>query len=292
VDSALSTQHSALVPDFVICGNVVRDVAPGGWKPGGTAVYAAAVARGLGRRVGVVTAAPLDLVQAGLPADVLVARADVDTATSMENIYTPAGRVQYLRAPGSPIPAATLPDAWTAARLALIGPVYHEAGADLAARFQGRVGVCAQGFLRVTRPDGRIGPLPAERWDAAPLLRHTDVLFVSDEDLAGGEATGIPPLWLELVPTVVLTSGPNGAALFTGGRRLPVAAVRAEEVDPTGAGDSFAAAFLIALDEGARPVDAARFAATVAALAVETRGPCTPDRATVRARGAAAGTRR
>ena len=70
-DSALSTQHSALVPDFVVCGNVVRDIVPGGWAPGGTAVYAAVVARGLGRRVGVVT---IDGTQ---PAPIVLAQADI-----------------------------------------------------------------------------------------------------------------------------------------------------------------------------------------------------------------------
>jgi len=72
--------HVAPVPDFVIAGNVVRDIVPGGWEPGGTAVYAAAVAYGLGRRVGVVTAAPADVVAAGLPADVAVARANAAEA--------------------------------------------------------------------------------------------------------------------------------------------------------------------------------------------------------------------
>src|SRR5215218_9778093 len=116
---ARRTSHVAPVPDFVIAGNVVRDIVPGGWEPGGTAVYAAAVAYGLGRRVGVVTAAPADVVAAGLPADVAVARADAAEATSYENVYTAAGRVQYLRAPGAAIPPETLPAGWADAPAAL-----------------------------------------------------------------------------------------------------------------------------------------------------------------------------
>jgi sugar/nucleoside kinase (ribokinase family) len=55
-------------------------------------------------------------------------------------------------------------------------------------------------------------------------------------------------------------------------------------VDPTGAGDAFAAAYLIALDEGADPWQAARFAAAAASFVVEAVGSVTPERAAVERR--------
>ena len=280
--AAPRTPHAAQVPDFVICGNVVRDIIPGGWTPGGTAVYAAAVARGLGRRVGVVTAAPLDVVEAGLPEDVARARLDVPEATAYENLYTAQGRVQYVRAAGAAIPAALVPAAWAEARVVLLGPVYHEVGPELAARFRGSVGVCAQGFLRHAAADGRVGLLPPEAWDALPVLRHAAALFLSEEDLAGG--VEVPGEWLRAVPVTVLTAGRHGARVHAEGRWQSVPAYPAEEVDPTGAGDSFAAAFMVARDEGADPYDAAEFAAAVAAFAVEARGPQSPTPAAVAAR--------
>jgi sugar/nucleoside kinase (ribokinase family) len=281
--SALSNQHSESgTPDFVVVGNVVRDVTPDGWVAGGTAVYACAVALGLGRRVGVVTAAPADVVAAGLPPDAAVARAGVTAATSYENVYTPEGRVQYLRAAGEPVPPETLPEAWTHARAVLLGPVYHEVGTALAGRFSSRVGLCAQGFLRRAGPDGRVSPLPPREWDAAPLLRRVSVLFLSDEDLRAG--SGVPPAWLDAVPLTVLTAGRHGARVYSRGRWWRVAAHPAREVDPTGAGDSFAAAFLVALDEGAEPVEAARFAAVVASFTIEGVGPQSPTREQVELR--------
>jgi sugar/nucleoside kinase (ribokinase family) len=282
--SVLSPQSSVLAPDFVICGNVVRDVTADGWAPGGTAVYAAAVARGLGRRVGVVTAAPVDVVEAGLAADVAVARADVAEATSYENVYIPTGRIQYLRAPGSPIPVTTLPEAWEPAPIALLGPVYHEVTPELAARLRGSVGVCAQGFLRRAGPDGRVGLMPPEQWDALPLLRRAAVLFLSEEDLAGGTRRAVPESWLAAVPVTVLTAGWRGARVYTNGRWLSVPAIPVDEVDPTGAGDSFAAAFMVARDEGADPVEATRFAAAAASFTVEAHGHQSPARDAVRAR--------
>jgi hypothetical protein len=247
-------------------------------------VYAAAVARGLGRRVGVVTAAPADVVAAGLPVGVAVARADVPEATSYENVYTAAGRIQYLRASGSPIPPETLPPAWAAAAIALLGPVFHEVGGKLAARFRGSVGVCGQGFLRRAGPDGRVTPMPPQEWDAGPILRHARVLFLSEEDLGGGPGAEVPTPWLSATPITVLTAGWRGARVYEAGRWYDVPAFAVEEIDPTGAGDSFAAGFMIALDDGAEAVEAARFGAAVASLTVEAPGHQSPSREAVRAR--------
>jgi sugar/nucleoside kinase (ribokinase family) len=52
-----------------------------------------------------------------------------------------------------------------------------------------------------------------------------------------------------------------------------VPAPGAEEIDPTGAGDTFAAAFAAATLAGAEPVEAARAATATAARSVEHQGP-------------------
>jgi 1D-myo-inositol 3-kinase len=203
----------------------------------------------------------------------------------MENVYTPDGRVQWLRSPGERIPAALLPRAWEAARVALIGPLYHEVDAAVIERFRGLVGVCGQGFLRAADAAGRIRPLPPAAWDAAPILRHARALFVSVEDLGGEE--GAVAAWTELVPVLAITAGGAGARVYACGEWRHVPAFPAREVDPTGAGDAFAAAFMVALDEGADPWAAARFAAAAASFVVEAPGAVRPDRATVQARMAA-----
>lgn len=276
----------------MICGNVVRDITPGGWAPGGTAIYAATVALALGRRVGVLTAAPLDVVAAGLPgaglpesgAALQVARAETAEATSFENVYAGGCRTQFLRAPGSAIPASALPERWRDAAVTLVGPVFHEVEAELAGRFHGLVGVCAQGFLRRAAADGRVSLINSREWDAAPVLRGTAALFLSEEDLAGGERAEPPEAWLRAVPLTVVTHGSSGARVFSDGRWQFAPAYPAAELDPTGAGDSFAAAFMVALSEGATPLEAARFAAAVASIVVETRGPGAPTRAAIVAR--------
>lgn len=270
-------------PDFLIVGNVARDLVPGGWRPGGTAVYAAHVAAGLGRRAGLVTAATADVVEAGLPVGVDVMRHPAATCTTFENIYTAAGRVQYLRAPGEPLPATALPEHWRAARVSLLGPVYHEVGDELAARLTGLIGVCVQGYLRRCDADQRVRPVDPASWENAALLSRVSAIFLSDEDIAtGGDA--VVTRWAAAAPFLAITNGPAGARVHADGEWRQIPALPATEVDPTGAGDAFAAGCLIALDEGAGAWQAARFGAAVAALVVEGVGPVMPSRAAVEAR--------
>jgi ribokinase len=75
------------------------------------------------------------------------------------------------------------------------------------------------------------------------------------------------------VGTVVVKCGPAGALVCGGDgppRAIPTPA--AEVVDVTGAGDAFAAGYLLARAAGADPAEAAGAGAGLAALAVATRG--------------------
>ena len=117
------------------------------------------------------------------------------------------------------------------------------------------------------RPDS-----PAEaRERTARLARRASVVFPSAGEL---EALGLTTD--ELVSggaLVCATLGDAGVELHSAGgepvtRRAP--AVR--EVDPTGAGDSFAAAFVAALARGEEPVRAAEAACAVAAHSVTVLG--------------------
>src|SRR5919202_2430861 len=104
--SSFCTLHSSL--DYLVIGHVTKDVAPaapGGYLFGGTASFGSLTARNLQRRAGVLTSAiaspELSAFLSGVDVHVIPA-ADM---TTFENIYTPAGRVQFLRAVAPPIPA-------------------------------------------------------------------------------------------------------------------------------------------------------------------------------------------
>jgi sugar/nucleoside kinase (ribokinase family) len=111
-------------------------------------------------------------------------------------------------------------------------------------------------------------PAPA-RERTLRLAREAHVLFPSEGELAaiglGEDDTGA---------LVCHTRGSAGA--FLTGPQLPepvaVAAPAVDEVDPTGAGDTFAAAFVTALRGGADPTAAAESACAIAARSVTVLG--------------------
>jgi fructokinase len=124
------------------------------------------------------------------------------------------------------------------------------------------------------------------------VLRHSDLVKVSEEDLAwldpGRSRQAAARELLEYGPTaVLLTRGPDGATVVTAGEDTPIAPVATEVVDTIGAGDAFGGGFLawwishglgraeLARDE--LVVEAARFAAVVAARTVARAGASPPE---------------
>ena len=100
-------------------------------------------------------------------------------------------------------------------------------------------------------------------------LAGRDAVFVSEEDLLdpdGAEA------WCAHVPAVVLTRAEQGTTIWSDNCTRSPACARSQAVDPTGAGDVFAAAFMVRLHESGDAVEAGRFATAAAALAVQGRG--------------------
>jgi sugar/nucleoside kinase (ribokinase family) len=83
---------------------------------------------------------------------------------------------------------------------------------------------------------------------------------------------------------VVLKQGAQGCRIYSpDGSDIQVPGFAVEEVDPTGAGDSFCGGLTVALLEGKSLFDAGRFANAVGALAVTKKGPMegTPTRLAV-----------
>jgi len=105
------------------------------------------------------------------------------------------------------------------------------------------------------------------------LARDADVLFPSDGEL---DALGLAEDELLARGALIChTRGAAGAVVSghaVGPAPVVVPAPSATEVDPTGAGDTFAAAFVTATRAGADPVSAARTACAIAARSVAVMG--------------------
>lgn len=85
---------------------------------------------------------------------------------------------------------------------------------------------------------------------------------------------------------VILTLGERGACLASSGQVQTFAAQSVRAIDTTGAGDTFAAAFAVAISEGLAPTAAIGFAQCTAAISVTRHGAMAsmPTRAEVDAR--------
>ena len=266
--------------EFLAIGTVSRDIATADpaatdYVLGGTVSFAAVTAAQLGRK-------PVILTRAGDDIDLSVLRelADVRVlqsanTTTFANLYTPNGRVQYCYTPSPPIAAVDIPPPLRAPHIALLGPLANDVLPEVAAIFDAETIVAAvpQGWMRRWDKEGRVYPTP---WsDMAHILPHLDALILSIEDI-DGELKQVEE-FLEYVSLVVLTEYRDGSTVY---RRstdsdievVPIPPRPAHEVDPTGAGDIFATAFLLRLDETGDPLDAARYANITASFGVEGQG--------------------
>ena len=269
-------------PDFLAIGHVSRDVTPDGHTLGGAVVFGAVTAARMGLSPAIVTSAAPDFdpgpTLAGIPVHVVPA----DATTSFENIDAGGGRTQYLHAAAGPIGRSDIPDGWASAPMVLLAPLARELD-DGAPRFPGATVVAAlQGWLRRWDDSGLVS---GRTWDGADLLPRVDAAVASEQDFDGAD---VAARWAALAPALLMTRGERGAVLYHGGKVRDVPPFAAREVDPVGAGDVFAAAYLVAYHESGDPVHAATYASCAASLAVEAPGlEGIPTRAQVASRLAA-----
>ena len=266
-------------PEFLAIGHVTRDLrSDGTFSPGGTVTFAALTASRLGLASAIITRADpslIALLPTFLPAISLHSLPSSQT-TTFANHYQDGFRTQYLYARAEQLQPADVPADWRGAPIVLLGPLAQEILPEFVSLFPRRPGALIaatpQGWLRRWDDDGRVWPTP---WQTADqLLPLLDVLILSHDDLlpfADGkrdEADAILTQWSTRVPLLVATDGRHGATLFRQGHTRRFPSYPAQEVDPTGAGDVFAAAFLTHLHKHNDPEQAIDFANCIASFSI------------------------
>jgi 1D-myo-inositol 3-kinase len=268
-------------PDFVAVGHVTLDRFGEVTRPGGSALYAAVVAHRLGLNAGILTSHGADFPLDAVPPQIEVVTLEAPATTAFEHRQVDGTRALRLLSRARPLAAADVPEDWRDAGLVLLAPVFGEVDPGFAEVFEeATVAAAIQGWLRAVGPGGEIAPRP---WTPPPgLLGRLQALFLSAHDMRGQEAALTE--WRDRLPLVTVTAGRTGALLYVNGERYEVHARPAREVDPTGAGDVFAATFLVHYYRGDNPWEAAEAATCAASLAVEGEGwSAVPDRAALEA---------
>jgi sugar/nucleoside kinase (ribokinase family) len=254
--------------DYLVLGHLSLDMTSAGPRLGGAAAYSALTARALGLRVGVVTAAadqtPLERLS-GIP----VVAIPSDDTTVFENIYDPNGRTQVLHARAADISYDSVPEAWRRASILHLAPLAGELEAELPAYFSGSLlAVTPQGWMRSWDATGRVSASP---WaGAAEFLPRAGAVVISREDVNADEEA-IESM-AHQTRVLAVTEGAAGAVLYWHGDRRRFRPPEVQEVDATGAGDVFAAAFFVRLFTTRDPWEAARFATQLAARSVTRPG--------------------
>ena len=270
--------------DYTAVGHVTIDVlADGSRRPGGTAFYSALQAARLGCRALILTQ--------GLPDEIEGLLAPY--RPEIELLIQPAAATTTLLTRGAGAERAQRMLAWA-------GPMADEVAVDSAilhlapvARESPQswhgtynfVGLTPQGLARDwSDPDSEVRVTPT---DAAgmSIARHCQAVVVSEHErnscrelLGDAVAAGA---------VAVITAGAAPATiLLADGRTLELDVPAVEDVvDDLGAGDVFAAAFFIALADGADAERAASFANAAAAVRMQGAGAAAiGDRAAIAAR--------
>lgn len=254
--------------DYLVIGHLTVDLTPNGPRLGGTAAYAALTAQALGLRVGVVTSWAAE-IPLGPLSSLPVVSFPAEQSTCFENIYTPTGRKQILRGLASRLDFYHIPEPWRTASIIHLGPVAQEVEPGLVRSFgSSLVGVTPQGWLRSWNEQGQV--LPTEWPEAGFVLERAGAAVISVEDVAGDEdRIDEMAAWCRLL---AVTEGSQGARLYWHGDVRRFRALQVAEVDATGAGDVFAAAFFTRLFLTRDPWEAARFATQLGTISVTRPG--------------------
>ncbi len=256
--------------DYLVIGHLTRDITPDGDQLGGTATYAALTARALGLRVGIVTSyEPRDISTKVLPDDIMHFVTPTKETTTFENITTKTGRQQILHQHADPIDFRHIPSVWRRAPIMHLAPVAQEVDAQLPKEFSASLlGMTPQGWLRGWDAEGKVSPSKWSEMEAS--LNHASAAVLSLEDVNEDEEL-IEEMSLAC-RVLVITEAHEGARLYWNGDLRRFRAPKVAEVDSTGAGDIFAAAFFIRLHTTRDPWEAARFAICLASQSVTRRG--------------------
>jgi len=256
-------------PDYLIIGHITRDLLEDGSRLGGTAVYSSLLAQRLGLKVALFTSCDKELSLDSL-SGIEIYNQGSNNTTTFNNQYSSKGRQQLLLNRAPDLDLNQLPAAWRKARIVHLAPVAGELSHNSGNYFpDSAVYYSLQGWLRDWDQDGLINPVSFPVLEPGPTPPAG--AFLSLEDL--GTDRGQLDKLRNVFPLLVLTLGKEGAELYINQSMTKIHPRSSTETDPTGAGDIFAAAFIIEKEIRGKPAyNSACYASAMAAISVTRPG--------------------
>lgn len=265
----------------LVVGHTTHDRYGDQFRAGGCAYYGARVFEALDVPAHLLTAVGEDFVcddaLEGLECTVVRRGA----TTLFTNLYPDEGpRRQLLEAQGPTLIPEMAPDGALEAEWLHLAPVLGEI--DLAEWMRktdpAYLSIGVQGWIKGPGPRATDRAFDGAAEEARLVvqqpwavtvddLRGIEVACLSDEDLR--DQGDLFERLTETIPVVVRTHADAGVTVVVEGEARRVGAHPSDIIDPTGAGDTFAAGLLARLGDGASPVEAARFGSACASLVIE-----------------------
>lgn len=254
--------------DYLAIGHITIDLTPEGKQIGGTVTFAALMARAMGLRVGIVTSWANEAASDGL-SEIPISNFATDRSTTFENIYHSHSRIQVVHHVAPRLDFYQIPEAWRSASIVHLGPIAQEVEPSLVRNFPtALIGVTPQGWLRRWNEAGLVS---STEWpEARFVLERCGAAVISDHDVDYDESR-IEEM-AAACRVLAVTHGDEGCRVFWNGDVRRFRALRVADVDLTGAGDIFAAAFFTRLFTTRDPWEAGRFATLMATISVTRPG--------------------
>jgi 1D-myo-inositol 3-kinase len=260
---------------FLSVGHLTHDVVGSELILGGAAAYSSATANKLGLLTGVVSAVGKDFLHYDRFRDtqlIIAKQPDGELSTkttTFENIYENGIRRQLIKGVSTTIQPEHIPDEWCDTSIVYLCPVANEIEPSVVHRFRNSIiGASPQGWMRRWDTEGQVY---AKKWDDAPkILPYINALIMSEEDIL--PFPEVAAEYANLVEIMIITTGEKGSTLYHKGKKRDFPAYKTNVLDPTGAGDVFATAFLVKLQQTKDPHEASIFANCTASFIVEKRG--------------------
>lgn len=251
---------------------------------GGSAAYAAKVARELGFEAHIITKCNPDhpyiiyLRKMGIAADCLPVRDSSKSGliTSFVNAYDKNGNrtqtINHIQEEITVEDLESIRDIIIPNSIIQIAPVIDEVDPQLFTPLKdlGFLVVTPQGFFR----ERETGTVIRRAWDNIGCLSAAQIVILSTEDLtfADGYHDSLAKKMKDIPPVFILTKQKEGSTIFQNGNQThEIHAFRLnpdEEKDFTGAGDTYAAAFFIHYKQHNNLQDAGVFASFYAAAKI------------------------
>ncbi len=251
--------------NFTCIGHVCHDLIDDNFVLGGSSAYASVFASELGISTSIITRFGNNFNYKAYLQNkgIVIKNENSSESTIFENIYAGSNRTQFLRSWAEKISDNFVLKHVSNKDLVLFCPIADETSLDILGKTDcGLVGATIQGWLRKWDNSGSVSAKTID-WEK---LKYADVLILSYEDLIGLE--NVLEVLRGLGNIVVVTNAEKGADIFHKGDQYHVPAQPIKLVNPTGAGDVFATAFMIKFLNSNNITRAAEFAHESAARVI------------------------